>query len=202
MIYHPAEASFSFVDLPVGMESNDVAYLRDATLGVALSPLTGSGGELLIVSPLGVRRVVSGIEAVFVMDEGGRFLTGQVDNNWVSEGGVASAAPSDTTGRGWLAYPSTHPTWPLPGGNLVSLSEGAEGLELMSDSGDRDIQLARRSCPLGGSGSGFGGAPGDTQLAPTTTQVCHSRVAALAVVGNSAWFLEQGYPFIWRVSGL
>jgi len=36
----------------------------------------------------------------------------------------------------------------------------------------------------------------------TTTPVCHTRIGALAALGNTIWYLEDGQPLIWRVGGL
>lgn len=209
-IYHPANDSFRELDLPSGLVATDVAYLTDGTLAVGLEPPTGpqANGAVLLVDPSGRTKLATGVEAGFVMPAGDRFLAGQVLLYWVYPDGTTKPGPAGIAGQEWIAYASSHPAWPLSDGHVAEVARGYDGLTDMADRRPaQSITLAQRPCPVGASGA-FGGTPPlpgpTTSSMPTTTptMVCHTRIGALAALGDTIWYLEDGQPLIWQVSGL
>ncbi|HZU72463.1 MAG TPA: hypothetical protein VE990_06790 [Acidimicrobiales bacterium] len=209
-IYDPANNSFRQLVLPAGFGATDVAYLADGTLAVGLEPPTGpqENGAVLLVDPSGRTKLATGVEAGFVMPAGDRFLTGQVGLYWVYPDGATKPGPTAIAGQQWIAYASSHPAWPLADGHVAEVARGYDGLTDMANGQPaRSITLPPRPCPTGAGGGSGGILPGpgptaSTMPTTTTTQVCHTRIGALAALGNAIWYLEDGQPLIWRVGGL
>src|SRR5579884_2913815 len=209
-IYDPASNSFRRLVLPSGFGATDVAYLADGTLAVGLEPPTGpqENGAVLLVDPSGRTKLATGVEAGFVMPAGDRFLAGQVGLYWVYPDGATKPGPTAIPGQQWIAYASSHPAWPLLNGHVAEVARGYDGLTDMANGQPaRSITLALRPCPTGAGGVSGGipigpGPTASTMPTTTTTQICHTRIGALAALGNAIWYLEDGQPLIWRVGGL
>jgi len=208
-IYHSSTNQFSFLELPSNREANDAAYLPDGTLGVALQhPAGPPRDEVQLVSPGGKTTIANGVQAAFIIPDGDRFLVGEEALFWVYPNGTDSHGTGSEASEPWLAFPSTHPTWPTAEGHVVSLAIEDEGLvDLSADGPAENIVLARRPCYTGPSMIGGPGplAPGTTRAdEPTSTTVppvCHTDVASLTAVGNQVWYLEtfKQHTYVWRV---
>lgn len=206
-IYDSVTDSFRQLALPNGLSADDVAYLPDDTLAVGLEPTRGNqlNGAVLLVDASGRTKLVTGVQASFVMPSGTRFLSGQIQLYWIYPNGTVKPGPAGLPGQEWIAYPSTHPAWPLSDGHVAMLARGYDGLtDMAGGQPARSVTLAERPCPTGAGsgGSRLGPATTATSAPPTTTQTCHTHIGALAAVGDTVWFLEDGQSLIWRVAGL
>jgi hypothetical protein len=207
-IYDSNTNKFTSFQLPEGMEANDAAYLPDGTLGIALQQPEGFLHDaVLLYSPDGQSTTVKGIQAAFIIPDADRFLVGQQRLFWVYPNGTKSAGTGSEASEPLDAFPSTHPTWPMANGHLISVAENDEGLLDLSPSASAlKIVLAKRPCfaPSIPTGSITPDTVPPTST-PTTTPfpTCHTQVAALTAIGNTVWYLENffGQTFVWRVTG-
>lgn len=207
-IYDPNTNKFTSFQLPEGMEANDAANLPDGTLGVALQQPAGFLHDaVLVYSPAGDSMIVKGVQAAFIIPDVDRFLVGQQNLFWVYPNGTKSAGTGSEASEPMDAYPSTHPTWPMANGHLISVAVNDEGLVDLSPSAPAvKVVLAKRPC-YGASDPGGSDTPDTappTTSPPTTNPfpVCHTDVNAVTVIGNTVWYLEDyGQTFVWQVTG-
>ena len=205
-IYHSSTQSFSYLKLPQGMNADDASYLPDGALGVAVGDNDGQGGVLIVTADGGEHYARIGSPS-FLVSAGKRFLAGSPPLFWVYPKGNATRGSGSEASTQWIAYPSTRPTWPLADGDIVSLTHGYDGFQLLSPNGPaRQITLPRRPCGTGPSLSGGGPIiPAESTTRPkpttTTTPVCYTVVGAMTAIGNTAWYLEDydNLTYVWHV---
>jgi hypothetical protein len=205
-IYETSTNEFVSFQLPNGMEANDAAYLPDGTLGIALQQPAGIlHDSVLIYSPEGKSTVVKGVQAAFILPDVDRFLVGQQKLFWVFPDGTKAAGTGSEASEPMYAFQSTHPTWPMANGHLISVAKNDEGLVDLSPSAPVvKVTLAKRPCY----GPSLGGFNTPDTIPPTSTPtstpypVCHTQVAAITAIGNTVWYLENfGQTFVWEVTG-
>ena len=189
------------------MQANDAAYLPDGTLGIALQQPAGFLHDaVLLYSPDEKSTIVKGVQAAFIIPDVNRFLVGQQKLFWVYPNGTESAGTGSEASEPFGAFPSTHPTWPMADGHLITVATNEQGLVDLSPSASAvKIVLAKRPC-YGPSTSGGSNTPGTTPESTTPTSnpfpVCHTYVDTLTAIGNTVWYLESyGQTFVWRVTG-
>jgi hypothetical protein len=209
-MYNNESGKLSVIDLPKGTQAQDATYIANGTLGVALEPPKGNlaNGRAMLIDPNGDINYADGINAGYILPDGDRFLVGLQDLYWVYPDGTFESGTGSEKATSWLAYPSTHPTWPISNGHIVSLARGSEGLVDLSPHGPAiTIKLAKRPCgPMSMIGPPpIGGVSRTTRpVAPTTTTtpVCYAGVGAITVVGNNAWYLEsyKNSTYVWEVN--
>jgi hypothetical protein len=206
-IYDPSTSKFRSFQLPDGMEANDAAYLSDGTLGIALQQPAGFLHDaVLLYSPDGKSTTVKGVQAAFIIPDVDRFLVGQQKLFWVYPNGTKSAGTGSEASEPWYAFQSTHPTWPMANGHLITVANNDEGLVDLSPTASAvKIVLAKRPC-YGPSTPGGSNTPGTVPPTSTPTStpypVCHTQVDALTAIGNTVWYLESfDQTFVWRVTG-
>jgi hypothetical protein len=206
-VYDANTGKFTPFQLPDGMQANDAAYLPDGTLGIALQQPAGFlHDSVLLYSPDGKSTTVKGVQAAFIIPDVNRFLVGQRKLFWVYPNGTKSAGTGSEASEPLDAFQSTHPTWPMANGHLITVANNDEGLVDLSPSTSAvKIVLAKRPCygpsMAGGSDTPETEPPTST---PTTTPypVCHTQVDAITAIGNTVWYLENyGQTFVWQVTG-